>query len=75
MLAMKPRRVLRILVNLSNDNNYVSARRFDAPFTRVQLTLLVADVEALVWRRNVIAPGTLFVKQPVVRASLLRQGC
>ena len=34
----------------------------------MQLTYPIADVKALVQRRNIIAPRTLFVEEPVVKA-------
>ena len=39
------------------------------PLSGAQLTSPIADVDALVRRRNVIAPRTLFVEEPVVEAA------
>ena len=52
------------LVNHNNDDNYAP---IVAPLTRAQLTLLVEDVEVLFWRRKVIAPRSLFVKNPIIK--------
>ena len=57
------------VVNLSNNKEYVRARVDKPPLTRAQLTSLVADVKVLVWKRNVIAPRTLFVEEPIVEAA------
>ena len=39
------------------------------PLSGAQLTSPIADVDVLVQRRNVIAPRTLFVEEPVVEAA------
>ena len=57
------------LVNLSNNNDSVTAGWNNAPLTIAQLTSSVADVEALMWRRNVIASRTLFVEEPIIKAA------
>ena len=41
----------------------------ELPLSGAQLTSPIADVDALVRRRNVIAPRTLFVEEPVVEAA------
>ena len=41
----------------------------ELPLSGTQLTSLIADVHALVWRRNVIAPRTLFVEEPIVKVA------
>ena len=57
------------VVNLSNDEKYIRAGVDEPPLTGVQLTSPIADVKALVRRKNVIAPRTLFVKEPVVEVA------
>ena len=54
------------VVNLSNDKEYIPAGGDEPLLIGAQLTFVVVDVEALVRRRNVIAPRTLFVEEPVV---------
>ena len=56
------------VVNRSDDEKYVSRGGDDPPFTGAQLTSHVVDVKVLVRRRNVIAPRTLFVEEPIVEA-------
>ena len=47
---------------------YIPTGGDEPPFIGAQLTFVVVDVEALERRRNIIAPRTLFVEEPVVKA-------
>ena len=53
-------------VSLNDDDEGSPSRGNKPPLTGAHLTSPVADVEALVRRRNVIAPRTLFVEERVV---------
>ena len=55
-------------VNLSDNDEDSPFGANEPPLTGAQLTSPVADVEAPVRRRNVIAPRTLFVEERVVDA-------
>ena len=55
-------------VNLSDDEEYMPTSGDNPLLTGAQLISSIADVEALVQKRNVIAPRTLFVEEPVVEA-------
>ena len=56
-------------VSLCDDDEDIPASGDEPPLSGAQLTSPIADVEALVRRRNVIAPTTLFVDEPVVEAA------
>ena len=56
-----------VIVNDDNDN--IPSREEELPLNGAQLTSPIADVDALVQRRNVIAPRTLFVEEPVIEAA------
>ena len=53
---------------VSDDDEDIPSRDDKLPLSGAQLTSPIADVDALVRRRNVIAPRTLFVEEPVVEA-------
>ena len=55
-------------VNLSDDDKGSPSGGNEPPLTGAHLTSLVADVEALVHRRNVIAPRTLFIEERIVES-------
>ena len=55
-------------ISLNDDKEDIPAGGDEWPLSGVQLTSPIADVEALMRRRNVIAPRTLFVEEPVVGA-------
>ena len=57
------------VVNLSNNKEYVPISVDKPLLIGAQLTSPIADVKALVRRRNVIAPRTFFVKEPVIEAA------
>ena len=57
------------VVSLSNDEEDIPTGGDEPPLSGAQLTSPIADVEALMQRRNVIAPRTLFVEEPVVEAA------
>ena len=60
------------LNNLSNNNDDSLAGGSKAPLTKVHLISSFVNVEALVWRKNVITPSSLFIYKPIVqRADLL----
>ena len=54
--------------SVSDDDEDIPFCEDEPPLSGVQLTSPIADVDALVRRRNVIAPRTLFVEEPVVEA-------
>ena len=54
--------------SVSDDDEDTPSREEELPLNGAQLTSLIADVEALVRRRNVIAPRTLFVEDAAVEA-------
>ena len=53
---------------VSDDDEDIPSREDEQPLSGAQLTSPIADVNTLVRRRNVIAPTTLFVEEPVVEA-------
>ena len=55
--------------SVSDGDEDTPSREEELPLSGAQLTSLIADVEALVRRRNVIAPRTLFVEEAVVEAA------
>ena len=55
-------------ISVSDDDEDTPSREDELPLSGAQLTSLIADVDALVRRRNVIAPRTLFVEEPIVEA-------
>ena len=55
--------------SVSDDDEDTPSREEELPLSGAQLTSPIADVEALVRRRNVIAPRTLFVEEAVVEAA------
>ena len=55
--------------SVSDDDEDIPSREDEPPLSGAQLTSPIADVDALVRRRNVIAPRTLFVEEPVVKAT------
>ena len=57
------------VVSLSDEEEDIPAGGDEPPLSGVQLTSHIANVEALVRRRNIIAPRTLFVEEPVVEAT------
>ena len=56
-------------ISLSDDEKDIPAGGDEPQLSGAQLTSPIVDVEALVWRRNVITPRTLFVEELVVRAA------
>ena len=56
---------------VSDDDEDILSREDELPLSGAQLTSPIADVDALVRRRNVIAPRTLFVEEPVIKAAEL----
>ena len=54
---------------VSDNDEDIPSREDEPPLTGAQLTSPIPDVNTLVWRRNVIAPRTLFVEEPVVEAA------
>ena len=54
-------------ISVNNDDEDTPSREDELPLSGAQLTSPIADVDALVRRRNVIAPRTLFVEEPVVK--------
>ena len=59
------------VVSLNDDEEDIPTGGNKLPLSRAQLTSPIIDVEALVWRKNVIAPRTLFVEEPIVEATKL----
>ena len=57
------------VISVSNDDEDTPSREDKLPLSGAQLTSPIADVDALVRRRNVIAPRTFFVEEPVVEAA------
>ena len=55
--------------SVSDDDKDIPSHEDEPPLSGVQLTSPIADVDALVRRRNVIAPRTLFVEEHVVKAA------
>ena len=55
--------------SVSDDDEDIPSHEDEQPLSGAQLTSPIADVDALVRRRNVIAPRTLFVEEPVVGAA------
>ena len=55
--------------SVSDDDEDTPSREDELPLSGAQLTSPIADVDALVRRRNVIAPRTLFVEEPVIEAA------
>ena len=55
-------------ISVSDDDEDIPSREDELPLSGAQLTSPIADVDALVRRRNVIAPRTLFVEEPIVEA-------
>ena len=55
--------------SVSDDDEDTPSREDKLPLSGAQLTSPTTDVDALVRRRNVIAPRTLFVEEPVVEAT------
>ena len=55
--------------SVSDNDEDIPSREDEQPLSGAQLTSPIADVDALVRRRNVIAPRTLFVEKPVVKAA------
>ena len=55
--------------SVSDGDEDTPSREEKLPLSGAQLTSPIADVEALVRRRNVIAPRTLFVEEAVVEAA------
>ena len=55
--------------SVRDDDEDTPSREDELPLSGAQLTSPIADVDALVRRRNVIAPRTLFVEEPVVEAT------
>ena len=53
---------------ISDNDEDIPSRDNELPLSGVQLTSPIADVDALVRRRNIIAPRTLFVEEPIVEA-------
>ena len=56
-------------VSVSDDDEDIPSRGDEPPLSGAQLTSPIADVDVLVWRRNVIAPRTLFVEEPDVEVA------
>ena len=54
---------------VSDDDEDIPSCDDELPLSGAQLTSPIADVDALVRRRNVITPRTLFVEEPVVKAA------
>ena len=54
---------------VSDDDEDIPSRDDELPLSGAQLTSPIADVDALVRRKNVIAPRILFVEEPVVEAA------
>ena len=57
------------VVSLSDDEEDIPTGGDKPPLSGAQLTSPIVDVEALVRRRNVIAPRTLFVEELVIKAA------
>ena len=55
--------------SVSDDDEDIPSREDELPLSGAQLTSPIADVDALVRRRNIIAPRTLFAKESVVEAA------
>ena len=56
-------------ISVCNDNKDTPSREDELPLSGAQLTSPIADVDALVRRKNVITPRTLFVEEPIVEAA------
>ena len=54
--------------SVSDDDEDIPSREDEPPLSGAQLTSPIADVDALVRRRNVIALRTFFVEEPIVKA-------
>ena len=55
--------------SVSDDDEDTPSREEELPLSGAQLTSPIADVEALVRRRNIIAPRTLFVEEAIIEAA------
>ena len=55
--------------SVSDDHEDILSREDEPPLSGAQLTSPIADVDVLVRRRNVIAPRTLFMEEPIVEAA------
>ena len=55
-------------ISVSDDDEDTPSREYELPLSGAQLTSPIADVDALVRKRNVITPRTLFMEEPVVEA-------
>ena len=55
--------------SVSDDDEDIPSRDEKLPLSGAQLTSPIADVDALVRRRNVITPRILFVEDPVIEAA------
>ena len=56
-------------ISVSDDDKDTPSHEEELPLSGAQLTSPTVDVDALVRRRNVIAPRTLFVEEPIVEAA------
>ena len=56
-------------ISVSNNDEDTPSHEDELPLSGAQLTSPIADVDALVRRRNVIAPRTFFVEEPVIEVT------